>query len=272
MKLTYVPLLRIQRELHGIPRAMERFKAYLNTISAKDGATLELPSLVTMNPLGKEHMTALLDTLIALNADEIAAQAVQEASAQLTSEPSDCRVALVVADDLKGGWTNRYANEFTLRFPCGATNKPKIHVEAEAPLYQRLPRWLKHFWITAVVWSSETPTEKSVREAVLTAVYRQTYMQKHGLPRNLHDMLAQEGAVMARAGCTTPCLDDEDIAYTREVLTPFLDANDMRTAIECLFGDAAGRTLGFTPRGLSPWAGVALALHDAKNALTTAST
>lgn len=38
----------------------------------------------------------------------------------------------------------------------------------------------------------------------------------------------------------------------------------MRTAIECLFGDAAGATLGFTPRGLSPWAGLALALHDAR--------
>ena len=44
-----------------------------------------------------------------------------------------------------------------------------------------------------------------------------------------------------------------------------LDAEDMRTCIECLFGDAAARTLGFTPRGLSPWAGLALALHDARS-------
>ena len=42
------------------------------------------------------------------------------------------------------------------------------------------------------------------------------------------------------------------------MLTDFLDAEDKRTAIECLFGDAAARTLGFTPRGLSPWAGLAL--------------
>ena len=33
-----------------------------------------------------------------------------------------------------------------------------------------------------------------------------------------------------------------------------------------LIGDAAGRALGFTPRGLSPWAGLALALADAENA------
>jgi hypothetical protein len=76
-------------------------------------------------------------------------------------------------------------------------------------------------------------------------------------------MLTQEGRVMRAAACTGPVLDEEDIAYTREVLAPFFDAQDMRTCIECLFGDAAGRTLGFTPRGLSPWAGLALALHDA---------
>jgi hypothetical protein len=90
------------------------------------------------------------------------------------------------------------------------------------------------------------------------------YQQQHGPARTLRDMLVQEGHVLARAGCTRPVLDAEDIAYTREVLAPHLDAEDMRTCIECLFGDAAGRTLGFTPRGLSPWAGLALALHDAR--------
>ena len=70
---------------------------------------------------------------------------------------------------------------------------------------------------------------------------------------------------MAAAGCTTPILDADDIAYTREVIAPFLDAEDMRTTIECLFGDDAGRTLGFTPRGLSPWAGLVLALADARS-------
>ena len=52
----------------------------------------------------------------------------------------------------------------------------------------------------------------------------------------------------------------------------YLDADDMRTAIECLFGDAAGRTLGFTPCGLSPWAGLALAFHDARAGSSTGPT
>jgi hypothetical protein len=123
----------------------------------------------------------------------------------------------------------------------------------------------RRFWgVIGVLWSSEAPTAPAVREAVLTAAYRAAYVRRHGPARTLRDMLAQEGQVMAMAGCTGPVLDAEDLAYTREVLAPHLDAGDMRTAVECLFGDAAGRTLGFTSRGLSPWAGLALALHDAR--------
>ena len=48
------------------------------------------------------------------------------------------------------------------------------------------------------------------------------------------------------------------------MLALFLDAEDMRTCIGFLFGDAAARTLEFTPQGLSRWAGLALALHDAR--------
>ena len=67
---------------------------------------------------------------------------------------------------------------------------------------------------------------------------------------------------MTFVGCTEPALDEEDIAYTREVLAPYLEETDWRVCVECLFGDAPGKTLGFTPRGLSPWAGLALALYD----------
>jgi hypothetical protein len=251
VKLEYVPLLQVQRELQDMPREYQRFRQYLRTITAPDGRSLELPSLLAMNPMGKEHVTDLLDALLTLNADGIAARATADASAHLKDTPGGCKITLVIADDLKGGWTNRYANEFTHRFQCGGTTGS-------------LPRWLKHFWITGLLWSSEPASERAVREAVLTAVYRTAFVQWHGPARTLRQRLAQEGAVMTVAGCTQPALDPEDIAYTREVLAPLLETEDMRTCIECLFGDAAGRTLGFTPRGLSPWAGLVLALHDAQ--------
>jgi hypothetical protein len=247
----YVPLLRIQRDLQGLPRNYDRFREYLRTMLNYDPVEVKLPPLMAMNPMGKDHVTALLDALLAMDADGIAAGSLAEASTQLANEPGRFKIGLVIADDLMGGWTNRYATEFTFRFPG-------------APRWEGKPRWLKDYWLTAVLWSSEPASERAVREAVLTTVYRAAYLQRHGLARTLRDKLSQEGHVMAMAGCSGPVLDEEDIDYTREVLVPFLDAEDMRTAIECLFGDAPGRSLGFTPRGLSPWAGLALALHDAR--------
>jgi hypothetical protein len=249
MQIEYVPLLQVQRELHDIPRGMARFRQYLRTITP-DRTNVELPSLLIMNPMGKDHVTALQDALLAMDADGIAAEAAAEAAAELVDEPGDFKATLVIADDLMGGWTNRYATEFTFRFYI--------------PVPPRRPRGLKHDWITGLLWSSEPASERAVREGILTAIYRMAYFQRHGAARTLRDKLAQEGHVMAQAGCTGPVLDAEDIDYTREVLIPYLDGDDMRTCIECLFGDAAGRTLGFTPRGLSPWAGLALALHDAR--------
>jgi hypothetical protein len=252
VKLEYMPLFQVQRKLQGLPRDPERFRQYLRAIRAPEGNTLELPSLIAMNPMGKEHVTNLLDALVALDADGIAASATAEASARLEDTPGECKITLVIADDLKGGWTNRYANEFTHRFECGGTTGV-------------LPRWLEHFWITGLLWSSEPASEQAVREAILTAAYRTAYIQRHGPARTLRQRLVQEGAVMAMAGCSDPVFDSEEIAYTREVLTPFLEAEDMRTCIECLFGDVASGTLGFTPRGLSRCAGLALALHDARS-------
>jgi hypothetical protein len=51
MNLEYVPLLRIQRELQGMPRSHERFREYLRTMTNEDGTGLALPSLGIVNPM-----------------------------------------------------------------------------------------------------------------------------------------------------------------------------------------------------------------------------
>jgi hypothetical protein len=263
MNLDYVPLLRVMRELHSIPRGqapdfdgMRRFRQYLRTIFPHDENADQLLPLLAMNPMGKDHVTALLDAYLAMDADGTGARVAAEAAARLADVPGDFKVGLVVADDLLGGGTNRYDYEFTFRFGPD-------HLRSRSSPPNR-PRWLKDFWVTGVLWTSEVPTERAVREAILTAAHRVAHVQRQGPARTLREMLTQEGEVMALAGCSGPTLDADDIAYTREVLAPFLDADDMRTCIECLFGDGAARTLGFTPRGLSPWAGLAVALHDTR--------
>jgi hypothetical protein len=241
MNLQCTPLLHMQRELQGLPRDFERFEQYLRTVLNAERTDVEFVPLLAMNPMGKDHVTTLLDQLLAIDADGIGASAAAEASAATAEIPGDYPASLVVVDDLMGGWTNRWSYELDLRRP--------------APGAKRLS-------VAGYLWSGEPATPSKVRETMLTAAYRTAYVQQHGPARTLRELMKQEGEVMSRAGCTTPTLDDEDISYTRQVIEPHLDADDMRTCIECLFGDAAGKTLGFTPRGLSPWAGIAVALHD----------
>jgi hypothetical protein len=254
MKIEYVSLLPVARKLQAMPRDRARFLKYLEIIRTPDGKGCALPPLVAMNPMGREHVTALLDDLLAMDADGIAARALAEAVADLADDPGDFKAGLVIADDLRGGWTNRFAYEYGYRFLGAGFPGGEI----------RLPPSMSGVWIAGVLWSSEPAAEQTVREAILAALYRIVYLQRHGGGRTLREMMAQEGWVMAMAGCTRPVLDEDDLEYTRWVLAPHLDCvPDFRMAVEYLFGDAAGRTLNFTPQGLSPWAGLALALHDA---------
>jgi len=64
MNLEYVPLFEVQRKLQGMPRDFDRFRQYLRTIKSPHAQSLELPSLIAMNPMGKEHVTELLDALL----------------------------------------------------------------------------------------------------------------------------------------------------------------------------------------------------------------
>lgn len=245
MQLDFVPLLQVQRDLYRMPRGFERFREYLRTMTDRQTGDLELP-LVAMNPMGKDHVPALLDTLIDLDAEAVGEAGVAAARQRVAADAGAFKVAIVVSDDAHGGWTNRYASEFSHRFD-------------EVALYKR-------GWITAIVWTGDEPSREAVRAEVETAVYRAAHVQRNGPATTLREMLRQEGEAMALAGCTSPSLDDDDRSYTREVIAPLLDAGDRATVIACLFGDDAARMLGYEPRGLSHRAGLALALHDARHA------
>ena len=69
MNIEYVPLLQVARDLHAVPRGIPRFRKYLRTIGGNEPGRLALPPLVAMNPMGREHVTALLNDLLATVAD-----------------------------------------------------------------------------------------------------------------------------------------------------------------------------------------------------------
>jgi len=251
VEIEFLPLLQIQRQLYALPRGWERFREYIKTMTDADTGDLALP-LVAMNPMGKDHVPALIDAYIALGAERIAEETTARWRATASAVANDAatakavafQICLVVSDDLKGGWTNRWTSEFGHRIESAAIRN--------------------RGWLTALLWTSEPASATAVREGVLTEIYRAEYLQTHRPARTLREMLAQEGYATARAGCLTPALDPDDLEYTRTVIAPHLEAQDRATVIACLFGDPAAIALGYAPQGLSDRAGLALALSDAR--------
>ncbi len=74
-----------------------------------------LPPLVALNPMAKDHVASLIDDLLALDAEEVARQAIEDSALQHADLPNQFSIGPVIADDQGGvGWTNRYASEFSL--------------------------------------------------------------------------------------------------------------------------------------------------------------
>ena len=89
MKLSFLPLLQLQRDLYVMPRGMERFREYIKTMTDPETGDLALP-LVAMNPMGKDHIPALIDEYLALGAEKTAEAAIDvwRATASAVAEPA----------------------------------------------------------------------------------------------------------------------------------------------------------------------------------------
>jgi hypothetical protein len=245
MRVSYLPVLGTLRELYQQPRTMQRFRAYLDKLT---GGTddIVLPIGVA-NPMAKEQALGKLDELLALDAEHIGAQAAEEAARRLASVPGEVEIkaALVLVDDVGGGWTNRYTTEAMVRFPGrGALKRP---------------------FANGLVWTSESPSAEELRQEVLAAIYRVAYQQRRGLPATLPAMLDQEGLAGVFAGAR-PSLRDHALRAAREIIHPHLEPQAKATyptAFACLYGDEAATELGYQPLGLPARAGFAVALADA---------
>ncbi len=244
IEIEHVDLLQIARDLHDLPRGMERFQEYLSTILNETRDDAKYPPLSAMNPMGREHVSARLDELIALDAEAVAADAAHEAAKHFPEIDGRYQHGLVVVDDLRGGWTNRYTVDAGVRFG-----------DSHA--------LMKRGWLSTLLWVSEPATADGVRRAVLASVFRYLYRVGREAPRTLRQMMAQEGVVGQFAGWT-PTLDADDLEYSREVLGPYLDSDDWTVCIAALFGDEAARSLGYPPLGVSANAALDLALLDAQ--------
>lgn len=245
MGLRYIPLLSTQLEVYQVPLGSERFKAYIKTILNEDNDDIELAPLSAMNPMAKEHAKAYLENLLELHADSVAAETVSDfAKDNQVLNGYDIRVSLVVCDDAKGGWTNRYLNEFTYAF------------EFDKASFLRRP------WLMVPCWTGEEASSDRSYSNTLIYLHRLAYVFEHGQARTLAQMMQQEGFALSGAKIQQ-WLNQDDLEYSREVIEPFLESKEKPVQIACLYGDEASKSVGYPPLGLSHRAGFAVALDNA---------
>jgi hypothetical protein len=245
MPLEYIPLLNTQREIYDVPLGLERFKNYLKTIVGSSEDDIELAPLAAMNPMAKDHAKVYLEKLIALDADEVARTALAEFKSRIyVLDGFDIKASLVVCDDVKGGWTNRYLNEAKYLLDFSKTN------------------FLKRPWLAVPCWTSEDISSDQLRKNTLAALYRLAYMFQHKAV-TLGEVMLQEGYALMFAG-DSRWLEHDDLEYTRNVIEPYLETTLFPLQFACLYGDEIAKSVGYQPLGLSHRAGFALALDDAK--------
>ena len=238
MSITYVPLLRRIRPLYDLPRDPDqRFPFYIAQVRA--GETIGCPPLVAYNPMGKAHVGAYLDALIALDVDDCAQAWIDALPPDMHARLGDVRLGIAVVDDVAGGWTERSAYEMNERFP-------QTSAKSTAG------------WLTTFVYASDPITQALVAARVTATVARAAIIAEHGVAHTIGQMLAQEALVYQYA--TPPfVIDDDEFAYTSAVIGPYLAATDYPTQVAVLLGDELARRNGFAPLGFAPYAGLAWA-------------
>lgn len=247
MRIHYIAQLPLLRELYAMPRDMARFEWYLEQMVGKNERGVEdvVMPITSANPMGREHCLAAVEALLAIEADQVAQAAFEEAAYHFGTLEHTVRASITLLDDVGGGGTNRFLMEAAGRMRSD----------------ERLERGNRHRRFVMVgCWASEGYTPVRIRVGAYEGLYRYTKVAEQGVPRTLREIMQLDGAARAFAGAV-PLLADDELAYTDEVITPYLDSTDFAVQFACLFGDAAARSVGYTPHGFAPYAGFELALH-----------
>ncbi len=252
MQVKYVPLLQQQKQIQVMPRHRLRFDVYLNGMLSQDRQECLVPPMVFANPMAKDHVLAVLDRLLEQNCENMIKDQIElSVKSSIKQFPNKThrfpkqilQFSAVVIDDLKGGWTNRYATEYQLRIVLPRNNST---------------------WLTIPIWSSDLPDVQLVISTAKMTWYRSFYQLVHGVPKTIPELLNQEGYALLQSRCEVPVLSTEELEYTHDLIKKKYHQLDLNSFVEVLFGDLAAASLGFTQNGFSPQAGLALALHQTK--------
>jgi hypothetical protein len=240
MSFDLLPILDTMIDFYQKPRDLVRFQNYLNLLQGDTKGDLALP-IGGFNPMAKPHVLAKLLALKNLDAEAIMADVAAKYRLK-NAQATLFKLALTLADDAQGGWTNRYTTDFD--------SKLKLN-----PLITRQ-------FCTPVFWTSESYDATLIRERTTEYILRTSYWLEHkAKPTSLREHIEQEQFVAKNTPYENPkptC----DMVALQAYSADNADSEDYTQIFNFFYGDAASLSLGFKIYGIAEdWAGFKFARY-----------
>ena len=230
MRLVLLPLIDTMLEYYNLPRGFERFREYISLLTGGTGDDMKLP-IGGFNPMGKEHVAERLIGLKNLDAEKLVSEILNKMSPQFANvDPAgEYKVSISLADDLKGGWTNRFTTDYQHKFNTSA--------------------FLKRRFITIQFWTSDTLSIELIASRTMESIFRLVYQLQFPKQETLEEHIRQEAFVNNKLKLVSG-INPVDVAYYQRFYREHKDSIDYPLIFNFLYGDRAAENLGYKPMGI----------------------
>nr|WP_298995739.1 hypothetical protein [uncultured Allomuricauda sp.] len=239
-----LPILDQMESLYELPRDRGRFDAYLSLLKGTKKDDISLP-IAGYNPMGKDMVLHKIRALKKLNAEQLIEEVTKEVNKELSNElPSEIKVALNLADDIGGSWSNKAPVDFSSKF-----------------LIEPL---VKRNFCTPYVWTSEKITADTIRLRTKEYLFRTFYWIRYKRPKSLKDHLGQETFVAWKTAYNSYNVPLK-LKEAKKFFIKNQDSQDYSLLFNFFYGDKASATLNYPTYGLSENLGFDFSRYLAKN-------
>lgn len=236
MTFKLFPVLDIMIDFYHKPAGMDRFWDYLKILKGGSKDDMEVP-IPNFNPMGKEHVLTKLLELKELDAEGVIEDTLDKISKKLSADSSiDINVVMTLADDLKGGWTNRHTTDYDSKFKLNA--------------------YINRNFCIPVFWTSEEYNIDTIKRRTEEYCFRTLYWKKRNKPETLEEHIKQE--LFVNTNCTTNANDNRliDFSFIDNFYKSNRDSTEHSRIFNFMYGDDACRKLGYAEFGIKePMAG-----------------
>jgi len=230
MKFHLIPIVDVMLDLYAKPRSRERFQEYISMLQGDKKGDLTLP-IVGFNPMAKEHVLEKLAALKELRAEEIMQDALRSINITRTEQNRGIfKVVLNLADDLKGGWTNRYTTDYDSKFKINAL--------------------VTRSFCTPYFWTSENYSEQLIRNRTSEYAFRTIYWLTHARPKTLKDHVEQEIYVAQSANLNADPFNADDVEQLDNFYSTYKESDEYGIIFNFLYGNEASLSLGLAAYGM----------------------